>query len=69
VLLSRLKSPKEILGEYTERQAKASAQKADLEVQLQDAGNKLTLHGAGEAICHCRQKGSGTRKSGYQERY
>ncbi len=29
------------LGEYTERQAKASAQKADLEVQLQEAGDKL----------------------------
>ena len=29
------------LGEYTERQAKASAQKADLEVQLQEAGTKL----------------------------
>merc|ERR1712228_363022 len=30
------------LGEYTERQAKASAMKADLEVQLADAGVKLT---------------------------
>merc|ERR1719328_714857 len=30
------------LSEYTERQAKASAQKADLEVQLADAGVKLT---------------------------
>merc|ERR1719328_854728 len=30
------------LSEYTERQAKASAQKADLEVQLSDSGIKLT---------------------------
>merc|ERR1711997_1308903 len=30
------------LGEYTERQAKASAMKADLEVQLGEAGNRLT---------------------------
>merc|ERR1712156_1411147 len=30
------------LGEYTERQAKASAMKADLEVQLVEAGNRLT---------------------------
>merc|ERR1711872_777230 len=29
------------LGEYTERQAKASAMKADLEVQLVEAGNRL----------------------------
>merc|ERR1739844_309576 len=29
------------MGEYTERQAKASAMKADLEVQLQEAGQAL----------------------------
>merc|ERR1712088_9382 len=40
-LVKQLESEQGNLGEYTERQAKASAQKADLEVQLSDAGNKL----------------------------
>merc|ERR1712079_159621 len=40
-LVKQLESEQGNLGEYTERQAKASAQKADLEVQLVDAGNKL----------------------------
>merc|ERR1719445_2536955 len=41
-LVKQLESEQGNLSEYTERQAKASAQKADLEVQLADAGNKLT---------------------------
>merc|ERR1719328_72539 len=41
-LLAQLEKEQGNLSEYTERQAKASAQKADLEVQLQDAGVKLT---------------------------
>jgi myosin heavy chain 6/7 len=41
-LMSQLESEQGNMGEYTERQAKASAQKADLEVQLQDAAVKLT---------------------------
>merc|ERR1711879_859978 len=40
-LLKQIEAEQGNLGEYTERQAKASAQKADLEVQLSDAGNKL----------------------------
>merc|ERR1711976_640836 len=40
-LVKQLEAEQGNLGEYTERQAKASAQKADLEVQLGDAGNKL----------------------------
>merc|ERR1712045_71216 len=40
-LVKQLESEQGNLSEYTERQAKASAQKADLEVQLADAGNKL----------------------------
>merc|ERR1719284_443157 len=40
-LVKQLEAEQGNLGEYTERQAKASAQKADLEVQLVDAGNKL----------------------------
>ena len=40
-LLKQIESEQGNLGEYTERQAKASAQKADLEVELADAGNKL----------------------------
>jgi myosin heavy chain 6/7 len=42
-ILAQIESEQGNLGEYTERQAKASAQKADLEVQLQDAGVKLTM--------------------------
>merc|ERR1719228_2667571 len=41
-LVKQLESEQGNLGEYTERQAKASAMKADLEVQLVDAGKKLT---------------------------
>merc|ERR1712190_613132 len=41
-LVKQLEAEQGNLGEYTERQAKASAMKADLEVQLVDAGNKLT---------------------------
>merc|ERR1719410_3360199 len=41
-LLTQLEKEQGNLSEYTERQAKASAQKADLEVQLADAGVKLT---------------------------
>merc|ERR1712021_134487 len=40
-LLAQLQSEQGNLGEYTERQSKASAAKADLEVQLADAGDKL----------------------------
>merc|ERR1719228_2028127 len=40
-LVKQLESEQGNLGEYTERQAKASAMKADLEVQLVEAGNKL----------------------------
>ena len=41
-LVAQLEKEQGNLGEYTERQAKASAQKADLEVQIADAGVKLT---------------------------
>merc|ERR1719458_1180931 len=41
-LLKQLEAEQGNLGRYTERQAKASAAKADLEVQLVDAGNRLT---------------------------
>merc|ERR1712062_360179 len=41
-LVKQLESEQGNMSEYTERQAKASAAKADLEVQLVDAGNKLT---------------------------
>ena len=41
-LLAQLESEQGNLSEYTERQAKASAQKADLEVQLHDAGIRLS---------------------------
>merc|ERR1719162_2254744 len=40
-LLAQLQSEQGNLGEYTERQSKASAARADLEVQLADAGDKL----------------------------
>merc|ERR1712223_672731 len=41
-LVKQLEAEQGNMSEYTERQAKASAAKADLEVQLVDAGNKLT---------------------------
>ena len=41
-LMAQLEKEQGNLSEYTERQAKASAQKADFEVQLQEAGIKLT---------------------------
>merc|ERR1711881_87130 len=40
-LMKQLEAEQGNMSEYTERQAKASAQKADLEVQLAEAGNKL----------------------------
>merc|ERR1712170_166122 len=40
-LVKQLEAEQGNMSEYTERQAKASAQKADLEVQLVDAGNRL----------------------------
>ena len=40
-LIRQLEAEQGNLGEYTERQAKASAQKAQLEVDLAEAGNKL----------------------------
>merc|ERR1712048_386457 len=40
-LVKQLEAEQGNLGEYTERQAKASAQKADLEVQLAAAGQQL----------------------------
>merc|ERR1711988_1802633 len=40
-LMKQLEAEQGNLSEYTERQAKASAQKADLEVQLGQAGTKL----------------------------
>merc|ERR1711988_250998 len=41
-LVKQLEAEQGNMSEYTERQAKASAAKADLEVQSVDAGNKLT---------------------------
>ena len=41
-LVAQLEKEQGNLGEYTERQAKASAAKADLEVQIVEAGQKLT---------------------------
>merc|ERR1712223_1429447 len=40
-LIKQLESEQGNMSEYTERQAKASAQRADLEVQLVDGGNRL----------------------------
>merc|ERR1712086_561706 len=40
-LVTQLNAEQGNMGEYTERQAKASAMKADLEVQLQEAGQAL----------------------------
>jgi len=40
-LIKQLESEQGNLSEYTDRQAKAATQKADIEVQLGDAGNKL----------------------------
>merc|ERR1719369_1785278 len=42
-LVKQLEAEQGNLGEYTERQAKASAMKADLEVQLVDAGKKALV--------------------------
>ncbi|XP_040566496.1 myosin-4 [Lepeophtheirus salmonis] len=42
-LFAQIESEQGNLSQYTERQAKASAQRADLEVQLQEAGDRLTL--------------------------
>ena len=41
-LMTQLESEQGNLSEYTERQAKASAQKAEIESQLSDAGKRLT---------------------------
>jgi myosin heavy chain 6/7 len=41
-LMTQLESEQGNMGEYTERQAKASAQKADFEVELADAGITLS---------------------------
>merc|ERR1712079_244300 len=41
VLVKQLESEQGNMSEYTERQAKASAQKADFEVQLANAGEQL----------------------------
>merc|ERR1739848_779683 len=41
-LVKQLESEQGNMSQYTERQAKASAAKADLEVQLADAGVKLS---------------------------
>merc|ERR1712165_606797 len=40
-LVKQLEAEQGNMSEYTERQAKASAQRADLEVQLVDSGNRL----------------------------
>merc|ERR1712203_849866 len=40
-LMAQLQAEQGNMGEYTERQAKASAMKAGLEVQLQEAGQAL----------------------------
>ncbi|CAB4054208.1 MYH6_7 [Lepeophtheirus salmonis] len=42
-LFAQIESEQGNLSQYTERQAKASAQRADLEVQLQESGDRLTL--------------------------
>merc|ERR1711971_867584 len=46
-LIKQLESEQGNLGEYTERQAKASAMKADLEVQLVEVGKALSAMEAG----------------------
>jgi len=40
-LIKQIESEQGNLGEYTDRQSKASSQKAELEIQLQSAGEKL----------------------------
>ena len=40
-LVKELESSQGNLSQYTDRQAKATAQKAELEIELQDAGKKL----------------------------
>merc|ERR1712213_243426 len=56
-LIKQLESEQGNLGEYTERQAKASAQKADLEVQLAAAGQALI------DMEQARQQATGDKKN------
>merc|ERR1712048_823903 len=56
-LVKQLEAEQGNLGEYTERQAKASAQKADLEVQLAAAGQQLI------DIEQSRQQATGDKKA------
>ena len=56
-ILTQLEKEQGNMGEYTERQAKASAQKADLEVQLLAAGDRLT------AMEQSRQQASADKKT------
>merc|ERR1712115_283158 len=56
-LLKQIESEQGNLGEYTERQAKASAQKADLEVQLAAAGQQLI------DMEQARQQATGDKKT------
>merc|ERR1712079_317469 len=56
-LVKQLESEQGNLGEYTERQAKASAQKADLEVQLAAAGQQLI------DMEQARQQATGDKKT------
>merc|ERR1712045_839270 len=56
-LVKQLESEQGNLGEYTERQAKASAQKADLEVQLAAAGQQLI------DMEQARQQATGDKKN------
>merc|ERR1712008_223684 len=56
-LVKQLESEQGNMSEYTERQAKANAAKADLEVQLVDAGNKLSN------TEQSRQQATGDKKS------
>merc|ERR1719458_1484978 len=60
-ILKQIESEQGNLGEYTERQAKASAQKADLEVELTDAGNTLAR------MEQSRMAATGDKKSLEQE--
>merc|ERR1712238_388885 len=56
-LITQLNAEQGNMGEYTERQAKASAMKADLEVQLQEAGQALIN------MEQSRQAATGDKKS------
>merc|ERR1712029_150664 len=56
-LVKQLEAEQGNLGEYTERQAKASAQKADLEVQLAAAGQQLI------DMEQARQQATGDKKN------